>query len=1080
MPHICPSLPPYLPTFSRDRLITLTTVGFGGANAHTILEEHVQPTSSSQNLPQDNSKSSSSIPFLFSALSETSLVALLEQYSEFLKTHHNDIDASNLAWTLHSRRSQFPVKAAFSALTIQQLSSKIDNKLAAVKQNAGTAIGTRSTGKPAAPRVLGVFTGQGAQWPAMGAELIHSSIFVRQRIQHLEESLATLPPSDRPQWHLKDEMLARADTSRLAEAALSQPVCTAVQIILIDLLQTAGITFASVVGHSSGEIAAAYAAGFISAHDAIRIAYYRGLYAQLAGNDNNGQKGAMLAVGTSLEDAQELLNLQAFKGRLAIAAHNSSASVTLSGDADAIVHAKKLFEEEKKFARLLKVDTAYHSHHMFPCGDPYVDALRACEIRVNHDRSNTCTWFSSVVPSAKGMGPIEELQDVYWRDNMTNAVLFADAVKNAISSDEQINLALEIGPHPALQGPAIQNISDVRPAALPYSGVLSRGKDDVEAFSDALGFVWTLLGAKGVDLQSYEKTVTGESRPHKLVVGLPSYQWNHGRIHWSESRKSRKTRGRKQGPHELLGAPSSDSNARDMRWSNVLKVSEIPWLEGHQLQGQIVFPAAGYVAMALEASRSLATDNKVELFELYNLSIPRAITFEEGDTLGVETLVTLTAIEHHQDQIVTADFSIYSCPNISTGSEHDMELMASGTVKVSLGSPDIAALSCTPVEDYNMSAVDPDRFYAALSKLGYGYSGSFRGMSSMKRRLNQSSALVDTYAYTDNESTLYLVHPSMLDVAFQSSMLAYSAPGDKRLWSLFVPTAIGTIRVNPEVCALLPISGSQVPVCTTLNSESESFSASIDLFSEDGQQSMIQVEDLIIKPFAPATEADDRRLFSYTKFDVAAPDGPSIVNSIRPSADEVELGTVCERISYYYLRKWKLEITDDEWANGQPHHLYLRDFVNHTLSGASSGQHPTLRREWAKDSPEEIKALISRHSNDIDVKLLSAVGDNIPAAVRGQTTILEHMLPNGLLDDFYRQGLGFARYNLFLAGMMKQMTHRYPHAKILEIGKRCSRTCQMYPFHLQDYQVLERAEPRNQSLELLGVLCPPIPTPTYP
>ena len=1040
MRHFCPSLPFYLPTVSRGRLTTWTTVGFGGANAHAILEEHVQPTSSSQSLPQDNIKPSSSTPFVFSALSETSLVALLEQYSEILKNHHNDIDAANLAWTLHSRRSQFPVKTAFSALTIQQLSSKIDNKLAAVKQNAGTAIGTRSTGKPAAPRILGIFTGQGAQWPGMGAQLIHSSIFVRQRVQHLEDSLATLPPSDRPQWHLKDEMLAGADTSRIAEAALSQPLCTAIQIILIDLLQTAGITFASVIGHSSGEIAAAYAAGFISAHDAIRIAYYRGLYARLACNYKNGQKGAMLAVGTSWEDVEELLALQAFKGRLAIAAHNSSASVTLSGDADAIVHAKKLFEEEKKFARILKVDTAYHSHHMFTSGGPYVDALRACKIRVNCDRSNICTWFSSVVPSAKAMEPIEELQDVYWRDNMTSTVLFAAAVKNAISSDEQINLALEIGPHAALRGPAIQNISDVRQNVLPYSGVLSRGMDDIEALSDALGFVWTLLGAKGLDLQSYEKTVTGESRPHKLVVGLPSYQWNHERIHWSESRKSRKIRGRKQAPHELLGAPSSDSNAHDMRWSNVLKVSEIPWLEGHQLQGQIVFPAAGYVSMALEASRSLAADKTVELFELSNLSIPRAITFEEGDLLGVETLVTLTAIEHRQDQIITADFSVYSCPNISTGSEHDMELMASGNMKISLGDPGIAALSCTPVKDYNMTAVDPDRFYAALSKLGYGYSRSFRAMSSMKRRLNQSFALVDTYAYTDDESTLYLVHPSMLDVAFQSSMLAYSAPGDQRLWSLFVPTAIGTIRVNPEVCALLPISGTQVPVCAILNSESESFSASIDLFSEDSQQSMIQVEDLIIKPFAPATEADDRRLFSYTKFDVAAPDGPSVVNSIRPSADEVGLATVCERISYYYVRKWKLEITDDEWANGQPHHLYLRDFVDYTLSGASSGQHPTLRREWAEDSPEDIKALISKHSKDIDVKLLSAVGDNIPAAVRGQTTILEHMLPNGLLDDFYRHGLGFARYNLFLAGMMKQMTHRYPHAKILEIGKRCGQT----------------------------------------
>lgn len=145
--------------------------------------------------------------------------------------------------------------------------------------------------------------------------------------------------------------------------------------------------------------------------------------------------------------------------------------------------------------------------------------------------------------------------------------------------------------------------------------------------SDALGFVWTLLGAKAVDLQSYEKTLTGEQRPHRLVVGLPSYLRNHGRIHWSESRKSRRTRGREQAPHELLGAPSADSNIRDMRWSNVLKVSGIPWLEGHQLQGRIVFPAAGYVAMSLEASRSLAADRPAELFETTSALYPKGHYF---------------------------------------------------------------------------------------------------------------------------------------------------------------------------------------------------------------------------------------------------------------------------------------------------------------------------------------------------------------------------------------------------------------------------------------------------------------------
>ena len=1002
-------------------------IGFGGTNAHAILEQYQAPAASA---PQ----SLSLTPFVFSALSESSLVAQLQAYSDYLKTHRDNIDASDLAWTLHSRRSQLTTKIAFSALTIDQLTSKIDVKLAEVIQNAGMTIGIRSNVK-ATPRLLGVFTGQGAQWPAMGAHLIRSSDFVRKRIQHLEQSLATLPPSDRPAWHLRDEMLAGNDTSRIGEAALSQPLCTAIQIVLVDLLRAAGITFAAVVGHSSGEIAAAYAAGFISDHDAIRIAYYRGFFARLAGNEHTGQKGAMLAVGTSWQDAQNVIKTQPFKGRLAVAAHNSPASVTLSGDADAVVQAKKFFDEEKKFARLLKVDTAYHSHHMLPCCDPYVQALRACGVRVNRKRTDTsCSWFSSVTPSAKPMEPIESLQDVYWRDNMSNSVLFAEAVRDAIASDEQINLTIEVGPHPALKGPVTQNISEVRSAALPYCGTLSREKNDIEVFSETLGYVWSHLPHL-VDFQSFEKAVNcDESRRPKLMVGLPSYQWDHERSHWSESRISRRMRGRKQPHHELLGFLSPDSNAHELRWLNVLKQSEIPWLEGHQLQGQMVFPAAGYVAMALEASRSLVGEKNVELFELHHLVIPKAITFDEGDNSGVETLVTLTGAQHHSGQTTTAEFACYSVPVLSSGSEQEMELMASGTVKIIFGTPDVTALSCAPLEDYNTSIVDADVFYAGLSKLGYNYSGPFRTMSSMKRKFNQSSVLVNSYPYTDVDMSEYLVHPSMLDVAFQASILAYSAPGDERLWSLSVPTAIGTIRVNPEVCASLPTSGTNVPVCATIDGESESFSASIDLFNEDGEHGMIQVEDLAIKPFAPATKADDRVVFTNTKYDFALPDGAAVMNNLRPSAYEVELATVCERISYYYIRKWKVELSDDDWVNGKPHWVHLRDYVNQTLSTASRDQHPTLKRAWTEDTPEEIQALISKYSESIDVKLLTAVGENLPASLRGET-ILEHVLPNNVLDDWYKEGLGFARYNSFLASMMKQITHRYPHARILEIGK---------------------------------------------
>lgn len=342
--------------------------------------------------------------------------------------------------------------------------------------------------------------------------------------------------------------------------------------------------------------------------------------------------------------------------------------------------------------------------------------------------------------------------------------------------------------------------------------------------------------------------------------------------------------------------------------------------------------------MALEASRSLAGERKVKLFELHHLVVPKAITFEEGDNSGVETLVTLTGAQRHSDQTATADFACYSVAVLSTGSEQEMGLMASGTVKVVFGIFDVETLSCTPLEDYSMFIIDIDVSYSGLSELGYNYFDPFKTMSSIKRKFNQSSILMSSYHYTDINISEYLNHLSMLDIAFQASlMLAYLTPLNKRLWSLSVPTTIETIRVNSEVSVSLPTSGLKVPICATIDDKSKSFSASIDLFNEDGEHGTIQVEDLVIRSFAPATKADDRVVVTHTKFDFALSDGNAIVKNFHPSAYEVELATICERISYYYIRKWKLELSNDDWVNGQSHWVHFLAWVNQTLSTASRG-----------------------------------------------------------------------------------------------------------------------------------------------
>lgn len=286
-------------------------------------------------------------------------------FTVWLDANGQSLNLRSLARTLHSRRTRLQYTTSIAALDTAELVGKIREKLQSQPSSPDDPFSVRSRpDREQGPTILGIFTGQGAQWPAMGAELLSKSSAATGIISALESRLGRLPVQDRPRWSLLEEM-RRSDGSRVAEAELSQPVCTAVQIVLVDLLRSSGVEFAAVVGHSSGEIAAAYAAGVISADDAICIAYYRGMHGHLAAG-RDGQKGAMMAAGITVDDASELIRSHVFQGRANIAAYNSSNSLTLSGDEDAIEELKVILEDEEKFARLLRVEKAYHSHHMEP------------------------------------------------------------------------------------------------------------------------------------------------------------------------------------------------------------------------------------------------------------------------------------------------------------------------------------------------------------------------------------------------------------------------------------------------------------------------------------------------------------------------------------------------------------------------------------------------------------------------------------------------------------------------------------------------------------------------------------------
>ncbi|RYP81408.1 hypothetical protein DL769_001974 [Monosporascus sp. CRB-8-3] len=273
------------------RRASVNSFGFGGTNAHAILESH---TPAQCQVP---GVTVAFAPFVFSAASENSLRAYLSEFHDYVRAN-DDINLRDIAYTLYARRTFHQVATTISAGSANELCTKLDQKLQAAQSDPGEALGVRTLHQgpdAGSPSILGVFTGQGAQWARMGSDLITSSPVARHVLEKLEARLSQLPQTDIPSWSLLEELQKDASSSRIGEAPIAQPLCTAVQILQIELLRAAGIEFTAMVGHSSGEIAVAYAAAFISAEDAIRIAYYRGLHSGLA-RGRRGQPGAMMAV----------------------------------------------------------------------------------------------------------------------------------------------------------------------------------------------------------------------------------------------------------------------------------------------------------------------------------------------------------------------------------------------------------------------------------------------------------------------------------------------------------------------------------------------------------------------------------------------------------------------------------------------------------------------------------------------------------------------------------------------------------------------------------------------------------------
>lgn len=554
------------------KYISVSNYGFGGTNAHVVLAKPPPPTQLQDNGDADGDPKRRL--FLISANDKESLKMRIADFGVYFEQRPEVFENSlfgNFAYTLGSKMSHLSYRVAVSATSLDDLGIR----LAQLKANPTRVLGT--------PTVSFVFTGQGAQWAQMGIPLMAEYPVFASAMKRADQCLRDLGAD----FSLLEVLEKDPKESEINSPHLSQPACTALQVALTDLLASWGVRPSSVVGHSSGEIGAAYAAGIYTLEGAMALAYRRGQMTSLLKKSFPSLRGTMMAVGAGPDAIKPMLKM--LGSYATIACVNSPSSVTISGDVDAITELEAVLQERQLFNRRLKIDVAYHSDHMKNVAEAYLAAIES----IKPSTTSTATFFSSVtgeIAQPSDLGP------AYWVSNLTSPVLFANALGKMCADEEsRPNLLIELGPHSALKGPILDTLKGVGPAAskVGYAPTVVRNADPAQSVLDAAGAVYVRGGELDITELNFPFS---KARNRAFLRDLPRYPWQHGTRYWHESRIAEKHKQRDGKRNDILGALALYSNDLEPTWRNIVRLDDVPWLREHKMQGMSVYPMAGYVS----------------------------------------------------------------------------------------------------------------------------------------------------------------------------------------------------------------------------------------------------------------------------------------------------------------------------------------------------------------------------------------------------------------------------------------------------------------------------------------------------
>lgn len=710
---------------------SVNSFGYGGTNAHALLQAPPERRPAGHAGTDRRSR-----PFLLpvSARSEQALREVARSYHEFLTTPGRDTRLEDLAYTLSFRRSHHDYRAAIVADTREEF----EQGLAALAAGAASPLVAKAEGVAREDgRCVFVYTGMGPQWWGMGRELLESEPVFRQAVEQCDAIFSTFAP-----WRLMDVFTCPAGESPIARTEIAQPANFTLQVALTALWESWGIVPAAVVGHSIGEVAAAYVSGALTLEDALLVSYHRSRLQQ-----TQAGKGGMLAVGLSESEVLEALRLAP---DVSIAAVNSPSAVTLAGPHEKLQAIAAEMERREVFHRLLKVEVAYHSSQMDPLEEDLMSALRSLA-----PRPERIPLYSSVT-GERIAG--EELEASYWWRNMRETVRFADAMRSLTAG--AYKLYLEVGPHPVLSQ-AIEESLRQAGVRVETAASLHREKPELRKMAAALGALYS--AGKNIDWNVVSPR-DGE------FVKLPGYPWQKS-VYWYESSRSRQDRLGAKG-HVFL---NDDQHSPWPAWEVEANDAFFPYLKDHVLDRNTVFPGAAYVEAGLAVHRQMFPKAACRLEEI---ALHKMLVIDPKEV----------RILHLQYDPGAKKYAVYSR---SKSEDAAWELHATGKLV-----PGPYGHGRHVNLDELMGGCPeplPARgFYEALERSGYSYGPGCRTLTEIHVGVDQALARLRVHPALCRELEDAILHPTILDGAFQLGTLLV----DLDISQQWVPVGIEAIQVH--------------------------------------------------------------------------------------------------------------------------------------------------------------------------------------------------------------------------------------------------------------------------------------------